>query len=105
MPGYTYFGSMLVMAYVCIAAVLFVNLLIAVLSNVYERLSKVVDALFDFTFNHTDNVRKYFDTILDEAENGYNIVTTIDTYIQYELENQLKATYEENKPNERGILQ
>ena len=44
MPGYTYFGSMLVMAYVCIAAVLFVNLLIAVLSNVYERLSKVVDA-------------------------------------------------------------
>ncbi len=31
-------------------------------------LSKVVDALFDFTLNHTDNVRKYFDTLLDEVE-------------------------------------
>ncbi|MBQ4282659.1 MAG: TetR/AcrR family transcriptional regulator [Lachnospira sp.] len=31
-------------------------------------LSKVVDALFVFTFNHTDDVRKYFDTLLDEVE-------------------------------------
>ncbi len=31
-----------------------------------------------------------------EAENGYDIVTTIDTYIQYELENQLNATVKEN---------
>lgn len=31
-----------------------------------------------------------------EAENGYNIVTTIDTYIQYELENQLEATVKDN---------
>lgn len=31
-------------------------------------LSKVVDALFTFTFNHTDNVEKYFDEILDEVE-------------------------------------
>ncbi len=31
-------------------------------------LSKVVDALFNFTLNHTDNVRKYFDTLLDEVE-------------------------------------
>ena len=31
-------------------------------------LSKVVDALFTFTLNHTDNVRKYFDTLLDEVE-------------------------------------
>ena len=31
-------------------------------------LSKVVDALFDFTLNHTDNARKYFDTLLDEVE-------------------------------------
>ena len=31
-------------------------------------LSKVVDALFTFTFNHTDDVRKYFDTLLDEVE-------------------------------------
>ncbi len=31
-------------------------------------LSKVVDALFDFTLNHTSNIRKYFDTLLDEVE-------------------------------------
>ena len=27
-------------------------------------LSKVVDALFTFTLNHTNDVRKYFDTLL-----------------------------------------
>ena len=31
-----------------------------------------------------------------EATNGYNIVTTIDMYIQYELENQLEKTYIES---------
>ena len=31
-----------------------------------------------------------------EAENGYNLVTTIDTYMQYELENQLNTTVKEN---------
>lgn len=31
-------------------------------------LSKVVDALFTFTLKHTDDVRKYFDTLLDEVE-------------------------------------
>lgn len=31
-------------------------------------LSKVVDALFAFTLNHTDDVRKYFDTLLDEVK-------------------------------------
>ena len=31
-----------------------------------------------------------------EAENGYNIVTTIDIYVQYELENQLEKTYIES---------
>ena len=31
-------------------------------------LSKVVDSLMDFTLNHTDNVREYFDTLLDEVE-------------------------------------
>ncbi len=31
-------------------------------------LSKVVDALFTFTLNHTNDVRKYFDTLLDEVE-------------------------------------
>ena len=31
-------------------------------------LSKVVDALLTFTFNHTSDIRKYFDTLLDEVE-------------------------------------
>ena len=31
-------------------------------------MSKVVDALFTFTLNHTDDVRGYFDTLLDEVE-------------------------------------
>lgn len=31
-------------------------------------LSKVVDALFAFTLNHTDKIQKYFDTLLDEVE-------------------------------------
>lgn len=31
-------------------------------------LSKVVDALFEFTLNHTEDVRKYFDTLLGEVE-------------------------------------
>lgn len=31
-------------------------------------LSKVVDALFAFTLNHTHDVRKYFDTLLSEVE-------------------------------------
>ncbi len=37
-----------------------------------------------------------------EAEDGYNIVTTIDTYIQYELENQLNATVKENLAGNRA---
>ena len=36
-----------------------------------------------------------------EAKDGYDIVTTIDTYIQYELENQLEATLRENKAANR----
>ena len=31
-------------------------------------LSKVVDSLFDFTLKHTNNIRKYFDTLLCEVE-------------------------------------
>ncbi len=31
-------------------------------------LSKVVDALMQFTLDHTDDVRKYFDTLLKEVE-------------------------------------
>ncbi len=36
-----------------------------------------------------------------EAKDGHNIVTTIDSYIQYELENQLEATLRENKAANR----
>ncbi len=31
-------------------------------------ISKVVDALLEFTLAHTNNIRKYFDTLLDEVE-------------------------------------
>ena len=31
-------------------------------------ISKVVDALLEFTFNHTNDIRKYFDTLLNEVE-------------------------------------
>ena len=31
-------------------------------------LSKVVDALFDFTFNHTNNIKTFFSEFLDEVE-------------------------------------
>ncbi len=31
-------------------------------------ISKVVDALLDFTFDHTADIRKYFDTLLNEVE-------------------------------------
>ena len=41
-----------------------------------------------------------------EAKDGYNIVSTIDSYIQYELQNQLEATLRENKAANRvaGIV-
>lgn len=36
-----------------------------------------------------------------EAENGYNITTTLDMYIQYELENQLEKTFNESGAADR----
>ena len=41
-----------------------------------------------------------------EAKDGYNITTTIDMFIQYELENQLRATLADNGASERvcGIV-
>lgn len=40
------------------------------------------------------------------AENGYNIISTIDTYIQYELERQLRAAFEDSAAGNRvtGIV-
>lgn len=43
-PNYKLFGSIMVIAYICIAGVLLINLIIALLSNVYEKLSLLVDA-------------------------------------------------------------
>jgi len=31
-------------------------------------ISRVVDLIFEYTFNHTDDIRGYFDTLLDEVE-------------------------------------
>ena len=41
-----------------------------------------------------------------EAVDGYDVTTTIDMFIQYELENQLRATYADNGADERtcGIV-
>ena len=54
---------------------------------------------------HSQDMPFEYESYID-AENGYNIETTLDVYIQYELENQLKATYEDHNPNERvtGIV-
>ncbi len=54
---------------------------------------------------HSQDMPFEYESFID-AKNGYDIETTIDVYIQYELENQLRATYEENLPNERvtGIV-
>lgn len=49
---------------------------------------------------HSQDMPFEYESYID-AENGYDIETTVDVYIQYELENQLKATYEDNDPNER----
>ena len=49
--------------------------------------------------NNHDMDYKY-ETFVD-AKDGYNVVSTIDSYIQYELENQLEATLRENKAANR----
>lgn len=49
--------------------------------------------------NSNDMDYKYESFI--EAEDGYDIISTIDTYIQYELEKQLAATLRENKAANR----
>lgn len=54
---------------------------------------------------HSNEMPFEYESFID-PESGYSIETTLDVYIQHELENQLKATYEENLPNERvtGIV-
>ena len=50
---------------------------------------------------HSNEMPFEYESFID-PESGYSIETTIDVYIQHELENQLKATYEENLPSERA---
>lgn len=54
---------------------------------------------------HANDMPFTYESYID-AENGYNVETTIDVYIQSELENQLKQTYEDNGGDERvcGIV-
>ncbi len=54
---------------------------------------------------HSDDMPFEYESYIN-AENGYDIETTIDLRIQTELEAQLEATYKENLPNERvtGIV-
>jgi len=54
---------------------------------------------------HSEDMPFEYETFID-PENGYHIESTLDVYIQYELENQLKATYIENAAAERvaGIV-
>lgn len=50
---------------------------------------------------HSNEMPFEYESFID-PESGYSIETTLDVYIQHELENQLKATYEENLPSERA---
>ena len=61
------FGSVLFMVYVCITAVLIVNLLIAILANSYEAISTAVDSS-----NRAVLIQHYRQHKWDE-ENGFLI--------------------------------
>lgn len=54
---------------------------------------------------HSNDMPFTYETYV-EAENGYNIETTIDVYIQLELEKQLRETFNDNGGDERvcGIV-
>ncbi len=62
-----YFGSILFIFYVCIAGVLLVNLLIAVISSVYEQMSTVVDS------SHRAVLIQYYSTYKWDDRYGYII--------------------------------
>ena len=66
-----YFGSVILLVYVCIAAVLFVNILIAVLSNVFEDLMKSVDA------SHRAVIINYYKKYRWDDEFGYLIFLSL----------------------------
>ena len=62
-----YFGSILFIFYVCIAGVLLVNLLIAIISSVYEQMSTVVDS------SHRAILIQYYNTYKWDERFGYLI--------------------------------
>ena len=66
-----YFGSVILLIYVCIAAVLFVNILIAILSNVFEDLMKSVDA------SHRAVIIHYYKKYRWDDEYGYLIFLSL----------------------------
>ncbi len=49
---------------------------------------------------HSNDMPFEYESYIDPS-NGYYVETTLDTYIQYELENQLKTTFIDNKAAER----
>ena len=65
--GYLGFGSVLYMVYLCISGVLLVNLIIAILSNVYENMANLVDA------THRAELIQYFRKYKWDENYGYLI--------------------------------
>ena len=64
---YLGFGSVLYMVYLCISGVLLVNLIIAILSNVYENMANLVDA------THRAELIQYFRKYKWDENYGYLI--------------------------------
>lgn len=69
-PVYHTFGSISIMIYQCISGVLLINLLIALLSNVYENLNVLVDA------SHRSVLISFYRKYRWDEENGYMIFLT-----------------------------
>ena len=65
--SYLGFGSVLYMIYLCISGVLLVNLIIAILSNVYENMANLVDA------THRAELIQYFRKYKWDENYGYLI--------------------------------
>jgi len=69
-PIYHTFGSISLMIYICVSGVLLINLLIALLSNVYENLNVLVDA------SHRSVLISFYRKYRWDEENGYMIFLT-----------------------------
>lgn len=67
---YQNFGALAIIVYICISGVLLINLLIALLSNVYENLNVLVDA------SHRSVLINFYRKYRWDEENGYMIFLT-----------------------------